>query len=95
MPTWCVNECVFQKLPEISIELMCGPGRECSIMKSSAKDSLLARDLTGLILEESALRAFDTGLDESRMSIWFATRRFLASHFFSIVIASPAVPLRT
>jgi hypothetical protein len=85
--TLCFDVSAVQKQPEMPSVVMCGRDRECSIMKSSINDPLLAQDLSGLIFGELTVRVCDTGLDESRPLIRLVARPFLASHFLSIVIA--------
>lgn len=65
-PTVCSDAVVVQKLPEIPIKAICGPGRECSCEKSSTKVSLPAHGSSDLISEELALSACSTGLNEWR-----------------------------
>jgi hypothetical protein len=55
---------MIQKLPEISIEVVLRPRRECSSVKSSTKVGLLSHGPSGLISEEFALSACSTGLNE-------------------------------
>lgn len=86
---------MVQKLPEISIEAICGPERECSRVKSSTKVSLPARVASGLISEELALPDCSTGLDERRPLLRLTHRRLFEAHFLRRFIAAPMVQLRT
>ena len=86
---------VVQKQPESSNEAMCGPGRECSRVKSSTKVSLLAGGPSGLISGGLALSACPTGLNECRPWLRLAVRRFVASRFLRRLIALPVIQLRT
>jgi hypothetical protein len=86
---------MVQKLPEISIEAICKPGRECSRVKSSAKVNLLAHGLCGFISEGLALWACPTCLNEGRLLLQLAGRRLFASHFLRSLIAAPIVRLLT
>jgi hypothetical protein len=81
---------MVQKLPEISIEVVWIPGRECSSVKSSTKVSLLARGPFGLISEEFALSGCSTGL----VFLGLADRRSCVA-FMRRLIAGPVVRLRT
>jgi hypothetical protein len=91
----CLEAAVIQKLPGISIEMLVGPGRECSRVKSSIKVSLLADGPDGLISEGLTLSACFTGLNEGRLLLRFADRRLSTSRFLGRLIAAPAAPLRT
>ena len=82
-------------MPEISIEVMWRPRRECSRVKSSTKVGLLARGPSGLITEGLALSACPAGLNECRLLLRLADRRVSASHFMRMLIAVPVVRLRS
>lgn len=82
---------MVQKIPEISIGAKRRPESECSSVKSSAKVSLLARDLSGFISGALALPVRVAGPNERRLMLLLADRWPFASHFLRMIIADPVV----
>jgi hypothetical protein len=68
----------IQKQPEISNEVLCRPGSECSLVKSSAKVVLPIRGSTGFFSGGLVLPV--CGMDTRRLLFGFTVRRIEVSH---------------
>jgi hypothetical protein len=86
---------VVQKQPGTSIEVMRGPRRVCSSVKSWRKVSLLPDGFSNFISEGLALSPWHAGLYDCRLLLALAAKRFVTTHFLARLIATPVVWLST